>query len=326
MQERVWSGREMKSKKGTLDEIHEGVPTFKKIPFAHDGSESKNLDAIIKNETDDTACMPIATVSKGYKLIQHHEVFNTVKTAVGVLDFPVDETECMLEITEHGERMWFRMQFPEEFRFDPGDGNDLTLEFHAFNSVDRSMPLKFEFGYYRFICANGLISAGQRLGESKRRHTGSLNIEMFLQMFLANVDAKEQEQEVYTLLHDKKVAVGEGFLESWIDKTVSPRWGKRLAARGYHIISTGHDGKIDLAETLKDERHLAHKINVVSETRVPGQPEESENLLDVTNALSWISSHHPTMQTRQWLMKDVNALVTDLERTLGKDTGLNFNQ
>ena len=53
--------------------------------------------------------------------------------------------------------MWLRVRFPQ-YSFDPGDRNKMFLELSVFNSVDRSLVFGFEGGWYRQVCANGMVA------------------------------------------------------------------------------------------------------------------------------------------------------------------------
>lgn len=311
-----WIGRQAKTNEGPLSDVVGLLPTFEKVPFEYGGQVSDNLEAVVRVPTDERPTYPITTVSKGYKLVQHHEVVETIKKASDVAGFSDEDSKCYLNVTQNGERMWFTMDFPERFNFDPGDGEPLTLQFHILNSVDRSIPLCFDLGWFRWVCKNGMFSLSRELASKRTRHTASLEISQYVDILQTAVGSVEDEMEFYKLAHQKTVQVGQGFLENWVDQTLSPRWGLRLAARSYHIIEKATDGKAKLAETPEEDRKKAHKIHVTDEVSVPGQ-QPAENLYDVIGALSWVASHQTTLQTRRWMMRDVSRFSNDLMQKLG---------
>ena len=301
-----WIGRRTTTQEGSLVEVCNALPTFEKVPFEYDNQISKNLEVIVRTpNVNNENYYPITTVSKEYKLVQHQEIIDAIKTASDIAGYSTPDSKCYLNITENGERIWFSMDFPSEFSFDPGDGNELTLQFHILNSVDRSIPLCFDMGWYRWICRNGLFSMNRKLASRRRRHTASLEVSQYVDILNTAVDSVEKEVELYKLAHDTTIKVGSSVLKDWINSTLTSRWGLRLAARSYHIIESGNDGKVRLADTPEEDREIAHRVHVTDEMSVPGQAEGAENVYDVINALSWVASHQTTLQTRRWMMKDV---------------------
>ena len=234
-------------------------------------------------------------MSKSYKLVQHHEIINAIKTASDIAGYSNPDSKCYLNITEFGERMWFSMDFPERFNFDPGDGNNLTLQFHILNSADRSIPLCFDMGWYRWVCRNGLFSLNRDIASKRRRHTASLEVSQYVDILETAVDGVAQEMDFYKLAHETPIQIGEGFLEGWVNATLSPRWGLRLAARSYHIMESGSDGKAKLSETPEEDRKTAHRIHVTDEISVPGQkrkPKIFMTLLTLCLGFHHIKQHY----------------------------------
>ena len=111
-------------------------------------------------------------------------------------------------------------------------------------------------------------------------------------------------------------------LEDWIDKTVSPSWGRQLAARTYNIIRTATDGKVNWSDMINPTlKETPHKIRVEPESPVPGQ-KPAENMYDIMNALTWISSHQETLSTRYQQMRQVPRLIDSFATfRLGKRNG-----
>lgn len=313
-----WAGRNVRGHNEYFKDIRDIVPVFDRQPFQVGTIENQHLDTIIKLPTKlHEATVPIATVSKSYSLVQHHEVLDAVERAFNDLNYDTEKAECNLHLTEYGERMWLKMRFPEAQRFDPGDGHPLTLQFHALNSVDRSTPLTFELGWYRLICSNGLIrlNTGNKF---HRRHTTSLSPEKLVK-FLSEITVEiESETETYKRWQQQPVKINTDLrlLENWVDATVTNKWGIHLAARTYNILRTATDGKVNHKDMKSpDKRKTPHKIRVVPELQVPGaQP--VENVYDVANTLSWLASHQSTLQTRYKRMTEVPELLKKLTNAL----------
>ena len=234
-----------------------------------------------------------------------------MSSALDNMNFDLNDINCQYNITDYGERMWLKLMFPDQYNMDPGDGNTLRLQMHALNSVDRTIPLIFRIGWFRIICANGMI----RLQQGKisgKRHTPSLADTVIEDYIKGHLDTIDDEVKQYQTMHAEKLALSQNFIDGWVDNTLNRKWGVRLAARAHSIITTGYDGVPSRADEMDDARRLIpSKIRVSKTDRVPGQPEKAETPYDLSNALSWIASHHPTIQTRFDLMNDVPELLRD---------------
>ena len=309
----TWTGRPVKTELLPLRLINSNqLPTFKRENFEGDnGAMNPHLDVIL-NEACGT---PVATVSKNYSLIQHQDAIQTTIDTLDLLGYTTDNTECELTWTKLGERIWLRIRF-QDHSFDPGDGYPMFLELSIFNSVDGSLVFGFEGGWYRQICANGMVALAHGISTNKR-HSKSLTTEFLAQQLKQVLDSTLSEQETYKSWKERKVIVGQPFrytqraLEDWLDETVTKEWGRRTAARAYHIIRTGKDGKPDIGSANK--KLPSYKIPVSPGQEIPGA-KPSENILDVNHALTWISSHQETIQTRHEMMNDIPKLIRNLSQ------------
>lgn len=99
-------------------------------------------------------------------------------------------------------------------------------------------------------------------------------------------------------------------MQNWIDTIVSDSWGHRNAERVYSILETGQDVKITRSKN-KD----VYMIRSSLEGNVHGaQP--AENIYDVANALSWVSSHQNSLQKQYKMMLQVPKMLKILEESL----------
>ena len=309
----TWTGRSVTEQTILYSEISPStIPNFGRENFEGDnGAFNKYLD-VIYNETCGT---PITTVSKGYSLIQHRTALAATIEALAQMGYSEKADDCELTMTELGERMWLRIRFPE-FSFDPGDGYNMNLELSLFNSVDGTMTFGFEVGWYRVICKNGLVTLDH--GKTmNRRHTKSLLPSLIVKQLQKSITETLDGKQMYHHWREKKVSVGTPVhyisnfsLEDWIDQTLSKEWGKRTAARAYHIMKTGYDGDINIGESNEKNR-AAHKVSVSLTDKVPGS-KPTENALDIAHALSFIASHQTSVQTRL----DMNRTVPKIMHSL----------
>ena len=310
-----WDSQLVKERKGNLVEISDSIPFFEREPFKIGKSENKNLDVVIN--TSDNG-MPIATVSKSYSLVQHTSILDTIQGAFEKLKLNIDETECNLYLTEYGERMLLRIQFFRKHIFDPGDGHPLIPQLHIRNSVDGSTPLMYELAWYRLICENGLMCLDTK-SRFMKRHTASLEPKLFVEYLSDNISTIPSEKEIYVKWREKELNTNTDMeiLYNWIDTVVSDSWKPNCAERVFSIIETGQDVKVKrFKNKTTEENEDSYIIRVSSERDVPGaQP--AENIYDVANALSWVSSHQNSLQKQYTMMLQVPTMLKKLESSLG---------
>jgi hypothetical protein len=129
-----------------------------------------NRQPIAKDELD----IPVATVSKQYALIQHHDLIDAVASGLNDLGLNPDALAAQLRLSDYGERMHLRLMLVKE-TFNPGDGNLLGIALNCLNSVDRSTSLELRISWYRLVCDNGMYLTDTE--KMRRVHLGSLKRE-----------------------------------------------------------------------------------------------------------------------------------------------------
>jgi hypothetical protein len=138
--------------------------------------------------------------------------------------------------------MNFRIYFPESYSFIDAHRGKLDLRLECFNSVDGSSRLVILFGWYRLICANGLV-IGETKIEIKERHGQSLELPLIPDRIRPALDAVEADRLRMKKWQAEKVAMDD--VAVWADKKLSERWGKKAAARVFHICDSGKDVEFD---------------------------------------------------------------------------------
>jgi hypothetical protein len=103
-------------------------------------------------------------------------------------------------------------------------------------------------------------------------------------------------------------AVPEGALKPWVNGQLSERWGKKAAARVYHICTSGQD--VDFAApfapgaaTEKPTKHSG---------KVPGSESPARTLFGVSQALSWVATRRNNAEERVERQSEIAALVQKL--------------
>ena len=338
--ELTWHSRKVKVFKGTIGELRKKIPCFKRGPFrVEDGGMNQHLDIIVRKPLkggsqvyllppdDDEAHIPIATVSKKYVLVQHHEVLDALEAAVKQKGIDPAHLLGELKLTEYGERMWASFRLPThgfnpdvETFFDPGDGYPVVLKVNVLNSVDKTAALEIDLTWHRLICSNGMIY-GEDVDFRRIHRKKSLNfgaIEEFLGKQLESeqvLKQKDRSEKWYARkvvskpLSEEKPSPPQ--IEHWIDAIVAKKWNANAAARVYHIAKTGHDGNV--APFQKEVSPHALKVNSTNE--IPGAFAPVRNAYGISQVLSWIAGHRGSIQDQLKWMMDIPYLMDALLKT-----------
>ncbi len=159
------------------------------------------------------------------------------------------------------------------------------------------------------------LNTGSRF---RKRHTASLEPKLFVKYLSENISTILSEKEMYVKWRQKELNANTDMeiLHNWIDTVVSDNWKPNCAERVFSIIETGQDVKVKrFKNKTTKESEDSYIIRVSSERDVPGaQP--AENIYDVANALSWISSHQNSLQRQYKMMLQVPTMLTELENAL----------
>jgi Domain of unknown function (DUF932) len=147
------------------------------------------------------------------------------------------------------------------------------------------------FGWYRFICANGLV-IGETKIEIKERHGHKLDIDSIPARIWPALQAVEADRSRMKKRQMETVAIDD--IAAWSDEAVAKEWGKKAAARVFHICDAGKDIEIDDlfaagTATEKPIRYLGP---------VPGCPERAETKFDVSQAMSFVATQRNNTEER----------------------------
>ncbi len=55
--------------------------------------------------------------------------------------------------------------------YNPGDRKPIATRIEMVNSMDRTLPFRLTIGYFRFVCANGLVWGGIGEGSTSSKFT-----------------------------------------------------------------------------------------------------------------------------------------------------------
>jgi hypothetical protein len=255
--------------------------------------------------------IPVATVSKRYKLVQHSDVFEKACEALKKASIERDRVRGELTMSVYGSKMALTLTLPKEFDFDPGDGHVLKLSFHSVNSVDGSCRLRIMLGWFRFICGNGLVVGTAQLTQ-RFTHNEYLELPDLTEILADGLKSAEEEKQC--LANWLNLRIDENRLAEWTDGPLRDGWGPLAAARVYLICQTGHDGYF----AKPNERAPAHCKSMVQTLHVPGAPKKAENAYHVSQALAWVVRSRNDLQDQlEWMM-----MIPTLMKTLLSSRGV----
>lgn len=277
------------------------MPIFDRQSFG----DNEYLDAIIRQPFGkDGREIPVASVSKRYALIQHHEFIGWLKDGVKRVGIKSESLPTELWMTDYGERVRLRFRISPK-AFDPGDGYPMVLTAECFNSVDRSCALEIRMTWLRLVCTNGL-TVQERSSLRKIHDVVWMNRDdpaEFLADQLANAD-----NQFKTFRDWVAHAVSIEKIEAWADEHVAKAWGIEVAARVCHIVRTGFDGSVQ----RPPEKISPHSRVVKSEIEVPGSARPSRNLFDVAQALSWVAGRRESIEDQTDWVRNIPMLIGHL--------------
>jgi hypothetical protein len=300
---------------GKLTEISERVPVFDRRPFALARSagssvrDNGRLDTIVRLPLNgDADCVPVGVVSKDYALLQHSSVVDEAVKALEEAQIDPATVDAELRLTEFGERMKLSLRLPDNYLFDPGDRFPITVRLECLNSVDGSTRFRAVMGWFRLVCSNGL-AIGITRSESDRRHVGDLQLKHIGAVVRTGISEYKLERETLIRWRDAEVSGEE--LRRWVEGELRARWGFKAASRAWHIARTGCD--VDVLGPYK--KNSPTTVRVEPTSAVPGSPEESTCLFDVSQVLAWLAKERRDIQEQMEWREQIPALMASLVNT-----------
>jgi hypothetical protein len=305
-----WRGQDVKEYRRQMSQLRKEIPKFTRIKFAINKGVNKYFDLIVREplkEEEDKGYLlpslnqeelqiPVAIVSKKYELVQHHEIVTRLETTLRQMDLDPERLDGRLIITEYGERMQASFILPDNYKFDPGEGDDkvILLRVNVINSVDRTTPLAINLTWCGRDRMTGIASRGENL---RKKHQSRRPLELISKEFLeeqlstASSDIAQFQEWRNTLINATDFSFGQ--IETWLKKVVQEEWTAKDAERIDRIARTGMD------ENGKD---------VGSFARV-------ENAYDIFLVLDWVANHQTTIQRQDSMARDLMKLMDALLNT-----------
>src|SRR4051794_36565801 len=292
--EATWRSRKVQYYAGDWTSIQTVLPEFELKPFSVGPDEPANpFQQIVMRKPPSAAerPIPVGVVSHTYSLAPHREVASLCRKGLVKAGIEPSDLHYEFGVSQLGEWMNFRIYLPESYNFVDAHGEPLGLRLECFNSVDGSSRLCILFGWLRFVCENGLV-IGETKIEIRERHGEGLDLANISKRIRPALEAAVGDRSRMTEWQSQKVAID--VVAGWANDHVSEEWGKKAAARVYHICDSGKDIEIDDpfalgSATEKPVRYL---------TRVPGAPERASTKYDVAQAMSFVATQRKNAEER----------------------------
>ena len=303
----TWGGQDVRLQDGDFTHLMKSIPSFDRTPFALGGAANRYYDLIVRQPIgDDEKPIPVAVVSKKYRLIQHRDMVERIVQGMERLKLRPHMASTDLCLSEYGARMRLRVIIPD-YSLDPGDGHGVSMRLVCYNSVDGSGSLEVYTDWFRLVCSNGMAWEDD---ERYRRihHENYLTLDSVaahLEKSLARLP--EQEADLQKLLGH---TVSDKELTRWVDGEVTKCWGLHKAARVLHICRTGYDAKVDVQPGARNQR--ASTYEMLCGQQVPGAPDKANNAYQVCQALTWLVRNNSSIGSEWQMTKDVSRLMAKL--------------
>jgi len=289
---------------GSLQEISQHIPEFKRIPFAG----NQYLDTIERRPMNhNDGAVSVGVVSKQYQLVQHSHVYAKAVNAIKDAGIKVDDVSAQMSLTEYGERMALIINLPDSMRIDPGDGKEMGLNLCFFNSVEGSSSFRMLLGWFRFVCSNGMV-VGSANTDYRKRHNQSLYINdmnNLLQsgMHYATSEGDQFKQWFHQPLTPERIT-------EWVDGPIAKKWGVKAATRAYHIATQGRDATVIKFTPKAPPSEKPIELGDF----VPGSDKPADNMFAASQVLTWLASQRRDIEDQLRWQGD----VPDLMRALTK--------
>jgi len=307
-----WKGRDASYWAGRWARLQRLVPTFTIEPFRAqaDGPENPHIRAVVRQPLNVTELrIPVGAVSASYGLAQHHDVVSQCLIGLRKVGVEPDHLKCEVGLTPLGEWMNFRAYFPEAFNHTPRDGNPLALRLECFNSVDGSSRLVILLGWFRFVCANGLI-IGETKAELRDAHDEHIDLGAIPALIVNGMS--EVARSLARMRAWETTRVTPNALEAWVDGPLVSAWGKKAACRVFHICNTGRD--VEILDPFAGGDATQKPVRPARE--VPGAACPAITAYDISQALSWIATSRNNTEERLAWQGAIPRLIAALTPTL----------
>lgn len=305
-----WRSRSVRYYKGSWPEIQSRLPMFDLKPFTagSDGDPANPfLQVVMRRPIPSKGRpIPVGVVGDSYTLVPHLEVAKLCHEAVVNMGCSSHELRHEVGLSEMGEWMNLSIYFPSRYGFRDSHNEVIDLRLECFNSVDGSCRLVILFGWFRLVCSNGLVIGDTKI-VMRERHGRHLDLGATTRRIDDALRSVETDRRRIKKWEQQRVRIDD--VAAWSDEQVSKRWGKKAAARVFHICDSGRD--VELAAPFEPGSATEKRVRFLE--RVPGSPERATTKYDVSQALSFVATRRSNTAERVAWQGAIPSLINSLQ-------------
>lgn len=298
-----WRSREVRYFAGGWDEVLSVLPEFETVPFRAGPNDPSHpfLLTVSRKPLAGEGPMPVGVVSHRYSLIQHRDVALQCLEGLDQAGVEPAGLRCEVGLSQLGEWMNFRIYFPDGYSLQDSHGEQVDLRLECFNAVDGSSRLVVLFGWYRLVCTNGMVIGESKI-EIREQHRRSLEIGSIPKRIASSLDAAQADRHRLKEWEHELINIKD--LAPWVDGSVTEFWGKKAAARVFHICRTGCDVEIEaFARGAASEKPVRWRLPAA------GSPGQARTKYDVAQALSFVATRRNDADDRLGRQGDIPVLL-----------------
>ena len=147
----------------------------------------------------------LGVMAQGYKIAQNEQIFLSALREIDNAGIDTTHAFTRVRVDNDGQRVMAEIVFPET-SFEVSVGDTVALSVSVINSFDGSGAFTIKMGAFRFVCANGMVSANKIIAYSSA-HTASLNIGFATKTIASGMAQYNEDKE--SLLLQAKTEVNE---------------------------------------------------------------------------------------------------------------------
>jgi hypothetical protein len=306
-----WRAREVRYFEGDWRSLAHLIPHFTLEDFAVHPDEMPNpyMRTVVRQpSTLFDRPVPVGVVSNTYSLAQHAEVIEKCFEGLRAQSVNPHAMNCQVGLTRLGEWMNFRTYFPDRNGWShtpAGENRPLSLRLECFNSVDGSSRLTILFGWFRYICSNGLV-LGKTMASVRNIHDNRLDIDTIPDIIGRGM--AQVKGEIARLQSWEQTEPNPSRLRDWVNDELASAWGKKAACRVYHIYQDGVD--VELADPFAPDLPTEKPVRQLKP--VPGAEVPGCTIYHVSQALSWVATQRSNTEERTQWQAQIPTLIDKL--------------
>ncbi|MCP3921306.1 MAG: DUF945 domain-containing protein [Desulfobacterales bacterium] len=183
----------------TLTEQIESKGLFYNVVARNNSTTDNNGNTVstgMKTIFNASSNKPLSVQGEGYKIVDNRHLTTNLLAALNQSDIDLTNAFTRTRIDNDGSKMRLEIILPStsfDVSSNPSVRDEVALSITATNSFDGSGNFSIKCSAYRFICANGMVSAKPVI-EYKQKHTQALSVEKAVKVITCGVEAYQNDK------------------------------------------------------------------------------------------------------------------------------------